>query len=126
MNTTSSRSAAPLSLPVQPERAHREVACRRPRGPAGDRGSWRGARRDSTVAVRVAIAAATDAARYAKVIAIGSAALAAGNSSDQRRGAEPVVLARSTKATPHSLDGPDSAGRRSRQGIRHCAVADPA
>ena len=69
------------------------------------RDACRGARRDSTMAVRVAIAAASDAARYRQVIAIGSAAF--GQATDEEaRDPEVVkqVILAAAKGVPEVAD----------------------
>lgn len=67
--------------------------------------AWRGARRDSTVAVRVAVAAASDAGRYRQVISIGSAAFgqATGEEARDPEIAKQVILA-AAKGVPEVAD----------------------
>jgi tetratricopeptide (TPR) repeat protein len=69
------------------------------------RDAWRGARRDSTLAVRVAVAAASDAGRYRQVIAIGSAAFgqAAAEEARDPEVAKQVILA-AAKGVPEVAD----------------------
>ena len=69
------------------------------------RDACRGARRDSTLAVRVAVAAASDAARYRQVIAIGSAAFGQAMDEEARdpEVAKQVVLA-AAKGVPEVAD----------------------
>lgn len=69
------------------------------------RDAWRGARRDSTMAVRVAVAAASDAARYRQVIAIGSAAFGHATNEEARdpEVAKQVILA-AAKGVPEVAD----------------------
>ena len=69
------------------------------------RDAWRGARRDSTLAVRVGVAAASDAGRYRQVIAIGSAAFgqATGEEAHDPEVAKQVILA-AAKGVPEVAD----------------------
>lgn len=69
------------------------------------RDECRSARRDSTVAVRVAVGAASDAGRYRQVIAIGSAAFgqATGEEARDSEVAEQVILA-AAKGVPEVAD----------------------
>jgi len=69
------------------------------------RDAWHGARRDSTLAVRVAVAAASDAGRYRQVIAIGSAAFGQATAEEARdpEVAKQVILA-AAKGVPEVAD----------------------